>query len=954
MKKLLTLFTLLLTVCSGAWATDVEIPLTNLKLFPLDYGLVTIANTNDKVSIASNQLQVSKATGTFSVSTNIAGVYLKSISFTDANSSKNGGFTCTDNDSYMTGPTENVYTYTAPNTTTTEANFQLIGSGGTAKMGTIIITVSTSDQVERLSSFGSISENKIPFTSSAATSNIELSVPNSNAVGTGSGRISIGSGGKHLIVSAKNNKLIKKIAIPKYQQSTNEVTCSSTPGGTYSNNIWTPTGSSVESVDLTLTVSSTTYSQEIFVIYESAAPGAINFNPVAGSVEEGSSITLSSTGATEIKYQWGASEVDGEGNWDGATTYSNETKPVVPAVGSSNNVLSVWAHNNDGDTYGSAAYTITAAKTVTTTTINVPGGFNTDVKTSTTAGTLTASVTAGGSPVGGATVTWASSDESIVKVGETTGVVTLVAAGDANITATYAGDETYAASFDVYAIEVVDTRKQVTLSFSTVSLIDYNYDGETLTAPTLTAKDQNENTIDLAELPELSFAVDKEDVVTVNAETGVITAANTNNFGTSTVTVSFPGNSNYKSAASKSYTVTRAPMLYQVKFDNGFEGFIEEGTKKVNVFYMAGTSAPAQTGTIKKAEGYTADVVGNTVVLTKDTHTKTYNIVATAKIPFEGAGKQTFSAVPDYVASVYGFEAGDGKKRLKYSKKLSLNEGSTDWTREAKGNSRLYFFVGAATNIAFTHTTNNNAVKVRINGGEAVEKSGSFNIDLNADQPNMIEIQSNQTSGDGGFKDITLTNPKKAINISSAGYATFSSTEKLDFTDVDGLTAYKATATGESSVTLKDVTGIVPAETGLLLKGDAKTYYIPMSTETATADVDGNLLQSTATAEYEVTGSETGTAYVFGKLVDEVGFFKAAAGKKIGVGKSWLLVPGTGAKDVEFLSFVFGDEEQGETDDIKAVSTKVEKGVRYNLAGQKVGADYKGIVIVNGKKVIIK
>ena len=169
MKKLLTLFTLLLTVCSGAWATDLEIPLTNLKNFPLDYGLVTITNTNN-MTISNSQLQASKVTGTFRVSTKIAGVYLKSISFTDANSSKNGGFTCTDNASYMTGPTENVYTYTAPNTTTTEANFQLIGSNGTAKMGTIIITVSTSDQVERLTGFGSISNNKIPFTSSAATS----------------------------------------------------------------------------------------------------------------------------------------------------------------------------------------------------------------------------------------------------------------------------------------------------------------------------------------------------------------------------------------------------------------------------------------------------------------------------------------------------------------------------------------------------------------------------------------------------------------------------------------------------------------------------------------------------------------------------------------------------------------------------------------------------------------
>ena len=51
------------------------------------------------------------------------------------------------------------------------------------------------------------------------------------------------------------------------------------------------------------------------------------------------------------------------------------------------------------------------------------------------------------------------------------------------------------------------------------------------------------------------------------------------------------------------------------------------------------------------------------------------------------------------------------------------------------------------------------------------------------------------------------------------------------------------------------------------------------------------------------------------------------------------------------FSIVFADDE---TDGIKAVSTKVENGVRYNLAGQKVGADYKGIVIVNGKKYLNK
>ena len=264
------------------WGADLEIPLTNLKLFPLDYGLVKITDT-ENTTVGSNQLQVSKKTAKFKVSTTLAGFYLKSISFTDANPSKNGGFTC-DEGSYMSGPTENVYTYTAPNTTTTEANFSLIGSGGTAKMGTIIVTLSTNEQVERLTAFGSVSDSKIPFTSSAATSNVELSVPASNAVSTSSSRISIGSGGKHLIVSTKNSKVLKNIIIPKYQQSTYVITGSSDPAGTYNKttNVWTPTAATNTSVDLTLTVSSTVYSQEIFVIYSNAASYTVTLNPNEG------------------------------------------------------------------------------------------------------------------------------------------------------------------------------------------------------------------------------------------------------------------------------------------------------------------------------------------------------------------------------------------------------------------------------------------------------------------------------------------------------------------------------------------------------------------------------------------------------------------------------------------------------------------------------------------------
>ena len=50
------------------------------------------------------------------------------------------------------------------------------------------------------------------------------------------------------------------------------------------------------------------------------------------------------------------------------------------------------------------------------------------------------------------------------------------------------------------------------------------------------------------------------------------------------------------------------------------------------------------------------------------------------------------------------------------------------------------------------------------------------------------------------------------------------------------------------------------------------------------------------------------------------------------------------------------DMGEGETDGIKSVqgSGFTVNGEAYNLAGQRVGKDYKGIVIVNGKKIVVK
>ena len=95
-------------------------------------------------------------------------------------------------------------------------------------------------------------------------------------------------------------------------------------------------------------------------------------------------------------------------------------------------------------------------RTETVTTISAEGIKNKNLHVGTAAGTLSAAVTADGTAISGATVTWSSSETGVAKVDETTGVVTLVGAGSTEIKASYAGDATYVESEATYTLYVVN------------------------------------------------------------------------------------------------------------------------------------------------------------------------------------------------------------------------------------------------------------------------------------------------------------------------------------------------------------------------------------------------------------------------------------------------------------------------------------------------------------------
>ncbi len=187
---------------------------------------------------------------------------------------------------------------------------------------------------------------------------------------------------------------------------------------------------------------------------------------------------------------------------------------------------------------------------------------------------------------------------------------------------------------------------------------------------------------------------------------------------------------------------------------------------------------------------------------------------------------------------------------------------------------------------------------------------------------------------------------KPEVAIGQRGAVSYSSTKALDFTD-QPVEAYIVTAKNGNSFNKKQVYK-VPAETGLVVEGAEGTYKIPVAeANTSFDDFSGNLLQSTATAEFTVP--DDGNVYYglfYSYATERVGFQKKDAGFSFGMGKSYLKLSGAMAKNfneifLEEATAIRGVQEDAWTD-----------GKAYNLNGQRVDKNYKGVMIVNGKKVV--
>ena len=245
--------------------------------------------------------------------------------------------------------------------------------------------------------------------------------------------------------------------------------------------------------------------------------------------------------------------------------------------------------------------------------------------------------------------------------------------------------------------------------------------------------------------------------------------------------------------------------------------------------------------------------------------------------------------------------------------------------------------------------TSGNLKSVSVN---SIKTSGIVtNNNVSLAKDDVLKLTPSSTNGIVDYMLVELKKVPATIGVN--GYATFSSKYDLDFTTpVAGLTAYKAVSATTGAITLEEVTGKVKAGDGLVIKGAAGTYPIPVTTGASTIYTNKstiNMWGNISNEDETVKKADSGTNYVLSVQSGQVVFAPVK-------GTNATLNPGKAAlwtnistPEARALRISFDDitavENVEAAAEAKAKEGKfiengklviVKNGVKYNAAGAQV------------------
>lgn len=198
------------------------------------------------------------------------------------------------------------------------------------------------------------------------------------------------------------------------------------------------------------------------------------------------------------------------------------------------------------------------------------------------------------------------------------------------------------------------------------------------------------------------------------------------------------------------------------------------------------------------------------------------------------------------------------------------------------------------------------------------------------------------------------------VTITAAKYATFFAPCNVTIPDGAGLTAYYVSKAGNGYVSMTEISGVIPANTGVLLYADVEESTTYNLTIGGNATEVTSLLTGTVPSAYVEEDS-----YVLSKQTEGVGFYKAL--------KNFYNNNGTWTKDTDntdkgthflnngfkaylpvvsetrFFLFNFGEDIETAIESVEGENGKTEI---YDLAGRRVQNAQKGVFVVNGKVIV--
>ena len=224
--------------------------------------------------------------------------------------------------------------------------------------------------------------------------------------------------------------------------------------------------------------------------------------------------------------------------------------------------------------------------------------------------------------------------------------------------------------------------------------------------------------------------------------------------------------------------------------------------------------------------------------------------------------------------------------------------------------------------------------------------------------PNLITIVKNAAAiliANGDLTAKAEFDKKVTGTITVSGWNSFSSVFPLDLntiTATNEVAAYYASKAAGSFVTMTETDATVPAGEGLMIKGTAGDEFLIDVVASGTA-IDGNLLVGLPNGG-KVTKDDNNYVFAWPTATPaDCGFYLIDdVEPTLPAGKAYLHTSTALTSRELSISFDAG------TTGINAIDngqlTIDTNAPMYNLAGQRVNKSYKGVVIVNGKKMLNK